>query len=152
MFITHPGSVAQFGPEKMKDLKVVPLPQAGRAKPVTHFYGFALTVNPDIAPERQRAAHELMRFLVQNPKEWLAGRRTHCPSPGSSRSRASGPSVHRHVRARCLGGPAHDPVRVLLEIADAMHRAVQRIVLNRVDVKRSLDQACQEIDLALSKS
>jgi hypothetical protein len=39
-----------------------------------------------------------------------------------------------------------------LEIADAMHRAVQRIVLNRVDVKRSLDQACQEIDQALSKS
>jgi maltose-binding protein MalE len=39
-----------------------------------------------------------------------------------------------------------------LEIADAMHRAVQRIVLNRVDPKRSLDQACQEIDQALSKS
>ena len=34
MFITHAGSVAQFGPEVMKDIKVVPFPQANPDKPV----------------------------------------------------------------------------------------------------------------------
>ena len=35
MFITHAGSVAQFGPEVMKDMKVVPFPQVNPDKPVT---------------------------------------------------------------------------------------------------------------------
>ena len=152
MFITHPGSVAQFGPEKMKDLKVVPLPQVDARKPVTHFYGFALAVNPDIAPERQRAAHELMRFLVQNPKEWLD--RTAYPLPVAGFLEIPGVKSHPYIdvfiRDMTIGRFVTRSPK-FTEIADAMHRAMERVVLNRVDPKKSLDQACQEIDLALSK-
>ena len=34
------------------------------------------------------------------------------------------------------------------ELADAMHRAMQKIVLNRADIKASLDEAAAEVDRA----
>jgi maltose-binding protein MalE len=34
------------------------------------------------------------------------------------------------------------------ELADAMHRAVQRIMLNNADIKTSLDEAAAEVDRA----
>jgi len=38
-----------------------------------------------------------------------------------------------------------------IEISDAMHRAMERVVLKNEDPKASLDQACKEIDAALAK-
>jgi len=38
-----------------------------------------------------------------------------------------------------------------IEIADAMHRAMERVVLKGEEPKKSLDQACKEIDTALVK-
>lgn len=153
MFITHPGSVAQFGPEKMKDLKVVPHPRLEADKPNTVSYGFALAMNADLPPERQKVVHELMRFVVRDPKEWLERVGTINPHRGVLEI----PGVRNHPYIDVFVGDvsAGQPMTrspQFLEIADAMHRAVQRIVLNRVDAKRSLDQACQEIDQALSKS
>jgi multiple sugar transport system substrate-binding protein len=153
MFITHAGSVAQFGPEKMKDVKVVPLPALDPKKPLTVTYGFALSLNPDISPERQKAVHDLMRVVVGNPKEWLERVGTINPF----RNLLDIPGVRNHpyidvfVHDISVGRPMTRSEK-FLEIADAMHRAVQRIVLNRMDPKRSLDQACQEIDQALGKS
>ncbi|HEV8640430.1 MAG TPA: extracellular solute-binding protein [Methylomirabilota bacterium] len=152
MFVTHPGSVAQFGPEKMKDLKVVSLPQVDPQKPVTHFYGFALAVNPDIPADRQKAAHGLMRFLIQNPKEWLE--HTAYPLPVKNFLEIPGVRSHPYIDVFIQDmstGRFVTRSPKFTEIADAMHRAMERVVLNRVDPKRSLDQACQEIDLALSK-
>jgi ABC-type glycerol-3-phosphate transport system substrate-binding protein len=153
MFITHPGSVAQFGPERMKNVKVVPLPALDPKKPVTVTYGFALALNPDISPERQKAVHELVRFVVKNPKEWLA--RVGTINPFRGLLEIPGVRDHPYIDTFVHDVSAARPMtrsEYYLEIADAMHRAVQRIVLNRMDPKRSLDQACQEIDQALGKS
>jgi len=153
MFITHPGSVAQFGPEKMKDLKVVPHPRLEADKPNAITYGFALAMNNDLPPERQKVIHELMRFVTRDAKEWLDRVGTINPFrnvleiPGVKNR----PYIDVFVGDISAGQPMTRSPH-FLEIADAMHRAVQRIVLNRVNVKRSLDQACQEIDQALSKS
>src|SRR2546421_182977 len=53
MFITHAGSVAQFGPKVMEDMKVVPFPQVNPQKPVSIIYGFALAVNPHLSEAKQ---------------------------------------------------------------------------------------------------
>jgi multiple sugar transport system substrate-binding protein len=153
MFITHPGSVAQFGPEKMKDLKVVPHPALDPKNPVAVSYGFALAINVDIAPERQKAVHDLIRFTVKNPKEWLARVGTINPFRGLLEIPGvrSHPYIDVFVHDVSVARPMTRSEK-FLEIADGMHRAVQRIVLNRLDPKRSLDQACQEIDQALGKS
>ncbi|MEK7872568.1 MAG: extracellular solute-binding protein, partial [Chloroflexota bacterium] len=59
MFISHAGSVAQFGPKVMEHVKVVPFPQVNPAKPVSIVYGFALAVNPQIPEAKQK------RFVTQ---------------------------------------------------------------------------------------
>jgi len=153
MFITHPGSVAQFGPEKMKDIKVVPHPRLEVDKPNTVNYGFALAMNNDLPPERQKVIHELIRFVTRDPREWLE--RVGTINPHRNVLELPGVKNHPYIDVFVGDISAGQPMTrspQFLEIADAMHRAVQRIVLNRVDVKRSLDQACQEIDQALSKS
>jgi multiple sugar transport system substrate-binding protein len=152
MFITHAGSVAQFGPEKMKDLKVVPHPQLDPKKPAALAYGFAVAVNPDIPPERQKAAHDLIRFLVQNPKQWFE--RTTYPVPIKGFLDIPGVRARPYIDVflhDLSTGQYVTRSSKFIEIADAMHRAMERVVLNRADPKRSLDQACQEIDQALAK-
>src|SRR5256712_10658532 len=79
MFITHAGSVAQFGPKVMEDMKVVPFPQVNPQKPVSIIYGFALAVNPHLSEAKQKQVHELIRHVVKNPKEWYD--RTSIPIP-----------------------------------------------------------------------
>ncbi len=39
-----------------------------------------------------------------------------------------------------------------IEISDAMHRAMERVVLKKEDPKKSLDQACTDIDRALARN
>ncbi len=82
MFITHAGSVAQFGPEVMKDLKVVPYPQVNPQKPVSPVYGFALAVNPQIPEAKQKLVHDLIKFVVKDPKGWYE--KTAYPYPASN--------------------------------------------------------------------
>jgi multiple sugar transport system substrate-binding protein len=152
MFITHPGSVAQFGPALMKDIKVVPHPQLDPAKPITATYGFALALNPHIPPEKQRRVHELIRFVSADPKKWLS--RVGTVNPRSGFLDIPGVRDHPYIdvfvedisTARHLTrSPKYN------EIADAMHRAMERVVLQKANPKASLDQACKEIDAALAK-
>lgn len=152
MFITHPGSVAQFGPEIMKGLKVVPFPQADPSKRTTTTYAFAFGINPDISPDRQKAVHEFSRFLLKDPKAWLG----HTAYPVPLKGFLDIPGVRQHPYIDVFiqdisAGRFVTRSAKFLEIADAMHRAMQRVVLNRVAPKQSLDQACKEIDAALAK-
>ena len=153
MFITHPGAVAQFGPKLMKDIKVVRHPQVDLQKPVTVTYGFALALNPDVGPDRQKAVHDVIRFVTKDPKVWLE--RVGTINPHRGLLDIPGVRNHPYIDVFVSDVSSARPMtrsENFLEIADAMHRAVQRVVLNRLEPKRSLDQACQEIDQALGKS
>ena len=79
---THAGSVAQFGPEVMKDMKVVPFPQVNPSKPVAPIYGFALAVNPQIPEAKQRLVHDLIRHVTKDPKGWYE--KTSYPYPAKN--------------------------------------------------------------------
>ena len=152
MFITHPGSVAQFGPKRMKDIMVVRHPQLDPSNPITATYGFALSVNPQISEKRQKAVHKFIRYLSENPKMWLERVGTVNPHAGildipGVRER---PYIDVFVNDISSGVPLTQSPKYN-EIADAMHRAMERVVLNRADPKKSLDQACKEIDRALAR-
>jgi multiple sugar transport system substrate-binding protein len=155
MFITHAGSVAQFGPKVMEDIKVVPFPQVNPEKPVSIVYGFALAVNPYIPEARQRLVHDLIRHVVKNPKEWYE--KTSYPYPSANFLQLPGMEEARKTRyldvfVRDVStGTYVTRSPYFIEISDAMHRAMERVVLKNEDPKRSLDQACKEIDAALAK-
>jgi multiple sugar transport system substrate-binding protein len=155
MFITHAGSVAQFGPRVMEDMKVVPFPQVNPQKPVSIIYGFALAVNPQISEAKQKQVHELIRHVVKNPKEWYD--KTSYPYPSANFLELPGMDEARKTRyldvfiGDIKTGTYVTRSAYYLEISDAMHRAMERVVLKNEDPKASLDQACKEIDAALAK-
>jgi len=155
MFITHAGSVAQFGPKVMEDVKVVPFPQVNPQKPVSIVYGFALAVNPHVPEAKQKQVHELIRHLTRNPKEWYE--KTSYPYPSANFLDLPGMDEARKTRyldvfiGDITTGTYVTRSPYFIEISDAMHRAMERVVLKNEDPKASLDQACQEIDAALGK-
>ena len=152
MFITHPGSVAQFGPALMKDVKVVAHPQLDPAKPVTATYGFALSVNPDIPPGKQKRVHDLIRFVSADPKKWLDRVGTVNPRGGFLDIPGVRDQPYIDVFVKDISTARHlTRSPKYSEIADAMHRAMERVVLKGEDSKKSLDQACRDIDRALAK-
>jgi multiple sugar transport system substrate-binding protein len=155
MFITHAGSVAQFGPEVMKDVKVVPFPQVDPDKPVAPIYGFALAMNPHLSEEKQKLVHDVMKFVLKDPKTWYE--RTSYPYP--SKNFLDLPSMEEARRTKYLDVFIHDISNgrfvqrspQIIEINEAIHRAMERVVLRNEDPKKSLDQACTEIGRALSQ-
>jgi ABC-type glycerol-3-phosphate transport system substrate-binding protein len=155
MFITHAGSVAQFGPKMMEDVKVVPFPQVNPQKPISVVYGFALAVNPHIPEAKQKVVHDLIRHVIRNPKEWYE--KTSYPYPSANFLTLPGMAEARKTRYLDVFikdiSTGHYATRspYFIEISDAMHRAMERVVLKHEDPKASLDQACKEIDAALAK-
>ena len=155
MFITHAGSVAQFGPEMMKDLKVVPFPQINPDKPVTPIYGFAIAMNPHLSEEKQKLVHEVMKFVLKDPKTWYE--KTAYPNP--AKNFLDLPGMDEARRTKYLDVFIQDLSHgrfiqrspQIIEISEAIHRAMERVVLKNEDPKKSLDQACTEIGRALAK-
>jgi multiple sugar transport system substrate-binding protein len=155
MFLTHAGSVAQFGPEVMKDFKVVPYPQVNPQKPVSPVYGFALAVNPQIPEAKQKLVHDLIKFVVKDPKGWYE--KTAYPYPASNF--LSLPGIEDARKTRYLevfmqdvkNGKFVQRSPQIMEINEAIHRAMERVVLKGENPKASLDQACKEIDTALAQ-
>ncbi|MBI2131797.1 MAG: extracellular solute-binding protein [Candidatus Tectomicrobia bacterium] len=155
MFITHAGSVAQFGPQVMRHVKAVPFPQVNPDKPVTIVNGFALAVNPHVSEAKQKQVHDLIKHVTQNPKEWYE--KTTYPNPKASF--ATMPGLEEAKKSHYLDifiksletGNFVTRSPHFIEISDAMHRAMERVVLKGEDSKKSLDQACKEVDAALAK-
>ncbi|MGH2359537.1 MAG: extracellular solute-binding protein [bacterium] len=155
MFITHAGSVAQFGPEVMKDMKVVPYPQVNPQKPIVPIYGFALAVNPQIPEAKQRLVHDLIKHVAKDPKAWYE--KVSYPYP--ARNFLELPGIEEARKTRYLdvfltdltNGRFVQRSPQIIEINDAIHRAMERVVLRGENPKSSLDQACNEIDAALAR-
>jgi multiple sugar transport system substrate-binding protein len=155
MFLTHVGSVAQFGPEVMKDMKVVPYPQVNPQKPIAPIYGFAIAVNPQIPEAKQKLVHDLLKHITKDPKGWYE--KTAYPYP--ARNFLELPGIEEARKTRYLdvfltdltNGRFVQRSPQIIEINDAIHRAMERVVLRGEDPKASLDQACKEINAALAQ-
>lgn len=154
MFITHAGSVAQFGPEVMKDMMVVPFPQVNPQKPVSPVYGFAIAVNPQIPEAKQKLVHNFLKHVTRDPKGWYE--KTSYPYPAKNFLELPGIGEARKTRyldvfmKDITNGRFIQRSPQILEVNEAIHRAMERVVLGGEDPKKSLDQACTEIDVALA--
>jgi len=114
-------------------------------------YGFNLVINASAPKEKQEVLHDLYRFILSDPVDaWKAA----APFPLALKGNwtedplvKSFPNVEEILKARDNGVPLPRCL-VYNEMADAMHRAVQRILLEKADIKASLDTAAAEIDRA----
>src|SRR5579864_4781824 len=114
-------------------------------------YGFTLVINASAPKEKQEVLHDLYRFILSDPVDaWKAA----APFPLALKGNwtedplvKSFPNVEEILKARDNGVPLPRCL-VYNEMADAMHRAVQRILLEKADIKASLDTAAAEIDRA----
>ena len=116
-------------------------------------YGFNLVINARAAKEKQEVLHDLYRFVLSDPVDaWKAA----APFPLALKGGWTEdplvkkfPHVEEILKARDNGVPLPRSL-VYNEMADSMHRAVQRILLEKADIKASLDTAAAEIDRATS--
>jgi multiple sugar transport system substrate-binding protein len=121
----------------------------GKGFPTT--YGFNLVINARAAKEKQEVLHDLYRFIFSDPIDcWAA-------TAPFTLARKSGWRDHPTVRefpdvdaiiTATDNGIFLPRTLVFNELADAMHRAVQKIMLTNADIKATLDDAAAEVDRA----
>jgi multiple sugar transport system substrate-binding protein len=122
------------------------MPQLDPSKPANLFIVFTIAVN-NAAPDDQKAvAHDLIRFMAQQPEQWLqsTGQLTPVPSLASSKS--------AHDIMPFLDVALHDlqiaipPLNspYVPQLNDAFKAAAERVVLENQDPKESLNQAESE--------
>jgi multiple sugar transport system substrate-binding protein len=114
-------------------------------------YGFNLVINAKASNDKQEVLHDLYRFIMSDPVDcWkdtapftMARKSGWVDNPAVK----SFPHMQEYVRARDEGVFLPRTL-VYNELADAMHRAVQKIMLNNADIKTALDDAAAEVDRA----
>ncbi len=117
-------------------------------------YGFNLVVAANAAKEKQEALQDVYRFILADPVDcWeatapftLARKSGWTDSPKVR----SFPHVQDIIKAKDTG-VFFPRTPVWTELADAMHRAVQKIVLTNADIKTTLDDAAAEVDRATAE-
>jgi ABC-type glycerol-3-phosphate transport system substrate-binding protein len=134
------------------DYRAIRYPGLEPGKGYATTYGFVLTVNAQAPKEKQEALHDFYKFFMAEPLEvWKE------TAPFAHVRRAGGwqqdPAVTAFPNARWLlqsreEGVALPRTLVFNELGDAMHRAVQKIVLNNADIQESLNEAAAEVDRA----
>lgn len=114
-------------------------------------YGFNLVINARTSKDKQEVLHDLYRFIMSDPLDcWndtapftMARKSGWADNPKVKQF----PHVEEMIKARDSGVPLPRSL-VYNEMADALHRAVQQIMLNNADIQKSLNEAAAEIDRA----
>jgi ABC-type glycerol-3-phosphate transport system substrate-binding protein len=137
--------------EQERYYRPVQYPGVERGKGYSTTYGFNLVVNARAPREKQEVLHELYRFMMSDPADAWADA---APFPLARKSGwVDNPSVQQFphvaeiIRARDEGVPL-PRTTVYNELADQVHRGVQRILLNRADIKATLDGIAAAVDRA----
>ncbi len=117
-------------------------------------YGFNLVVNANASKDKQEVLQDMYRFMMSDLVDcWEA-------TAPLTLARKSGwtdhpsvknfPHIGEVLKAKDTG--AFLPrTPVWNELADAMHRAVQKVMLNNADIKTALDEAAAEVDRATAE-
>jgi multiple sugar transport system substrate-binding protein len=132
----------------------VQLPGVTADKRYSTCYGFNAVVNTNAPQEKQEVLQDMYRFIMSDLVDcWQA-------TAPFTLARKSGwtdhplvksfPHVDEMIRAKDQG-IFFPRTPVWTELADAMHRAVQKVMLNNVDIKVALDEAAAEVDRATAE-
>lgn len=114
-------------------------------------YGFNFVVNARAPKDKQEVLHHMYKFIMSDLVDcWKA-------TAPFTLARKSGwtdtpevksfPHIDEIIKAKDTG-VFLPRTPVWNELADAMHRAVQKVMLTNADIKTSLDEAAAEVDRA----
>jgi multiple sugar transport system substrate-binding protein len=114
-------------------------------------YGFNLVISSQASKDKQEMLHDLYSFVMSDPVDcWkdtapftMARKSGWIDNPAVK----SFPHMQEFIKARDEGVFLPRTL-VYNELADSMHRAVQKIMLNNADIKTTLDEAAAEVDRA----
>ncbi len=156
MFLSHPLPLVAIKSqnEKMhaeRYFRALPAPGIEAGKGYTTVYGFNMVVNAQASADKQAALHEMYRFMLADTADcWndtapfpLARKSGWADNPAVK----AFPDIDEILSARDRG-ISHPRTVVFTELADAMHKAVQRILLSNQDIRTALNEAAAEVDRA----
>jgi multiple sugar transport system substrate-binding protein len=156
MFFCHPippTLISQQNPKMAAETyyREVQYPGVEAGKGYSSTYGFNLVINAQAPRDKQEVLHDLYRFVMSDPIDcWkdtapftMARKSGWVDSPLVK----SFPHMDEFIKSRDQGVFLPRTL-VYNELADAMHRAVQKIMLNNADIKSALDDAAAEVDRA----
>lgn len=156
MFLSHPlplVAINSQNPEMFREryFRAVRSPGVEAGKGFTTTYGFNFVVSSQASPDKQEVLTDMYRFVLDDRIDcW----RDTAPFPLARKSGWTDnpevkafPDIAEILDARDRG-VFHPRTVVFNELADAMHKAVQKILLNNQAIKSALDEAAAEIDRA----
>lgn len=156
MFWSHPLPLVAIKSQNEKMaaegyFKPIQYPGIDSAKGISSTYGFNLVINAQASKAKQEALHDLYKFIMSDPIDaWNEAK----PFPLARKSGWADnpavklfPDVGEILLARDQG--VYLPRTVVYnELADAMHRGVQKVLLNNGDIQQTLNEAAAEVDRA----
>jgi multiple sugar transport system substrate-binding protein len=156
MFLSHPvppGAFQSQNPKMAAEAYYRPVqcPGVEPGKGFATAYGFNLVVNNQITADKQEVLHDVYKSVMGDLVEcwkdtgpFTVGRKSGwADNPAVS----SFPDVAEIIKAKDQG--VYLPRTIVYnELADAMHRAVQKIILNKAEIEPSLNEAAAEVDRA----
>ena len=156
MFWCHPIPPAAIKSQNQAMLdqgyfRPVQYPGVEAGKGISTTYGFNLVVNARAPKEKQEVLQDLYKFIMSDLVDcWkdtapftLARKSGWTDNPAVKEF----PHVAEIIKAKDQGVFLPRTV-VYTELADAMHRGVQKIMLTNADIKATLDEVAAEVDRA----
>jgi len=156
MFWSHPLPLVAIKSQNEKMaaegyFKPIQYPGIGSTKGFSTSYGFNLVINAQVSQAKQEALHDLYKFIMSDPLDAWADTQ---PFPLARKSGwADNPAVKTFPHVDEILGARDRGVYlprtvVYNELSDAMHRAVQKVLLNNGDIQQTLNEAAAEVDRA----
>jgi len=127
------------------------MPQLDPSKPANLFIVFSICVNNAASDDQKAVAHDLIRFMAQQPEQWLQSTGQLTPVQSLAQSKSA------HDIMPFLDVAMHDlqiaipPLNspYVPQLNDAFKAAAERVVLENQDLKASLTQAEEEYKAAI---
>jgi multiple sugar transport system substrate-binding protein len=156
MFLTHPVPPAAIESQNKPMFneayyRPIDYPGVEAGKGFATTYGFNLVINAHASVAKQEALHDFFKLFMsdlvelwKNTAPFGVGRKADWTEHPDVKSF---PHVDQLLRATSQGSFLPRTL-VYNELADAMHRAVQQIMLNNGDIQENLDRAAADVDRA----
>ena len=156
MFISHPlpPVAIKSQNQKMFDeryFRATRIPGVEIGKGFATTYGFNFVVSARAPKDKQEVLHDMYRFILSDAADCWTDT---APFPLARKSGwAENPEVKAfpdiaEILESRDRGIFHPRTIVFTELADAMHKAVQKILLSNQDIKTALNEAAAEVDRA----
>lgn len=156
MFFSHPIPASMMEPQNAKMLneryfRPVQYPGVQAGKGYSTTYGFNLVVNARAPKDKQEALQDLYKFMMSDLADaWkdtapfpLARKTGWADSPSVKMY----PHLDEYISARDQGVALPQTV-VFNELADAVHKGIQNVMLTNADIQASLNTIAAEVDRA----